>query len=295
MKEYLPSVPVKPVRRLPLRSRLHTQPYWITLPIALEGHTAGRWVALGPRRTFLQDILCAQHYLYLSVRIRDDLLDGQAAGRMLAGIADQLDRRAEEILGTHFDRTSEFWRYLRAYTRETQEGIAEVAERQRRVGGAPERMLDGFARTSSIFKIGSVAVCMRSGRMKQFHKIETIADQLAIGGQIIDDVRDLVEDLQGGRYNYAVQMLLKDYGRSESSADVFKEVLSALLNPRNLKEVISVAVRHFKTAHQLLKRLRLHELYDVPVVHQKAAEALLDYVHRRRIELLFRGSDARGK
>lgn len=290
MKEYLPSVPVKPVRRLPLRSRLHTQPYWIALPIALEGHTAGRWVALGPRRTFLHDILCAQYYLYLSVRIRDDHLDGQAAGPMLAGVAEQLERCAEEILGAHFDRTSEFWRYLRAYTRETKEGIAEVAKRQRRVGGDPERMLDGFARTSSIFKVGSAAACVASGRAKLMGTIDMIMDHLAIGGQIIDDVRDMVEDLQRGRYNYAVQMLLKDYGRSESSAGVFKEVLSALLNPRNLEKVISVAVRHFKTADQLLKRLGLRELYDVPGIHQKAAEALLEYVHRRRIELLFKGS-----
>lgn len=287
LKHYLATVPVKPLRRLPSLSRLHARPYWIAFPVALTAHSVrGTWT-LVRTRGFLHDVLCAQYYIYLAVRIRDDLLDGQAEGRALSGVANLLEGAAGEMLERYFERSSAFWRLLRLYKKQTAEGIKMVDQLQRRIGRNPGKVLDHFARTSSIFKIGSAAVCVATGRVKLMRTIETIFNHLAIGGQSIDDVRDIVEDLRRSRYNYAVQMLLKDCGRSGSPAEVFKEVLSALLNPRNLEEVVSVAVRQFQAAHRLLKTVHLRELYGIPVVQQRAAENLLHDIHRRRVAALF--------
>jgi hypothetical protein len=117
----------------------------------------------------------------------------------------------------------------------------------------------------------------------------TVFDHLAIGGQIIDDVRDMVEDLKRGRYNYAVQMLLKGNGHAFSRLEVSRHVLSALLNPRNLEALVSVAMDHFQAAYRLLKKVHLRELYGIPVVQQRAGEHLLEQVHRNRIAMIFPG------
>lgn len=288
MTRYLLSVPVKPPRRLPPVSQLHSQPYWIAFPVALANHTVRQPRPAAHRRTFLHDILCAQYYIYLAVRIRDDLFDGQAEGRRLSGVADLLELAADEKLSAHFEGSSAFWKLSRAYRRETAKGIREVDELQQRAGRSSGKMLQGFAHTSSIFKIGSAAVCVATGRVRLMRTIETIFDHLAIGGQIIDDVKDIVEDLKRGRYNYAVQMLLKDYGRACSPLEVSRHVLTALLNPQNAEEVVSVAEHHFRHAYQLLKRLGLRELNDVPLLQQRAAEDLMKDVQLRRVVLLFK-------
>ena len=284
---YLVTVPIKAPSRLPRISQLHTQPHWISFPVALANHQQRDIKAPAIRSTLIHDILSAQYFMYLSVRLKDDLLDGQAAGRTLSEVSHSLERTAVEILRRWFEPSSKFWGFFERYVKDTTEGIDEVERLQRRVRRDPEEMLDGFARTSSIFKIGTAALCVASGKVNVMRTLESILDHLAIGGQIVDDIRDMVEDLECGRYNHAVQMLLKGNGQAVSRLEASQHLLSALLNPRSLEEVVSVAVYHFKAAHVLLKRLRLHELYGIPVVQQRAAENLIEQIHHRRMRVLF--------
>jgi hypothetical protein len=289
LRAYLGSVPVKPPSRLPRMSQLHAQPHWISFPVALVNHRQRNIKASAIPSTLIHDILSSQYFIYLAVRLRDDLLDGQATGRTLTEVSHSLEQTAGEILKRWYEPSSEFWTLFRRYMGDTAKGISEVGRLQRRIVRDPGRMPDGYARTSSIFKLGSAAVCVSTGRVRLMGSLEMAFDHLAIGGQIIDDVKDIVEDIERGRYNYAVQMLFKGHGRAASPVEVSRRVLSALLNPRNLEEVVSVAVHHFKTARRLLKQLHLRELYDIPMVQQRAAGNLLEYVHRRRIGALFSG------
>ena len=289
LQKYCRSVPVGLPRRLPSLRRLHSHPYWIAIPVVLARRWSHTLATRGPRRAFLHDVLWAQYCLYLSVRIKDDLFDAQVGDRRMLPLAELFHREAEEALARHFGERAEFWAHFRTHVLTSVKGIEEVDALQRGEVLAPRAILRGFASTSSIFQIGATAVCLASGRGRALPLIGTVANELAIGTQIVDDVRDIVEDLKRGRFNYAARMLLKGKAlRNATTKRVLQEVLDKLISPGPIEDVIEEAVRHFRRAHSLMTKLRLPELEVVPLVQETGAHMLVAEIHQRRVDRLFR-------
>jgi len=289
LQTYCRCVPVGLPRRLPSLRRLHLQPYWIAIPVVFARRWSHMLVTSGPRREFLHDVLWAQYCLYLSVRIKDDFFDGQVGNRRILALAELFHREAGEALARHFGEHAEFWTHFRTHVLTSVKGIEEVDALQRKKVQARRAFLRGFANTSSIFKIGATAVCLASGRRRALPLIGTVADELAIGTQIVDDVRDIVEDLKRGRFNYAARMLLKGKAlRNATTKRVLQEVLDKLISPGPIEDVIEEAVRHFRRAHSLVIELDLPELKVVPLVQEAGAYMLAAEIHQRRVDRLFR-------
>jgi len=289
LQKYCRSVPIGLPHRLPSHHRLHSHPYWIAIPVVLARRWSDALATSGPRRTFLHDVLWAQYCLYISVRITDDIFDGQVRDPQMEPLAGRFHREADEAFARHFSERAEFWTHFRAHYLTSLKGIKGVDTLQRGEALAPRAILRGFANTSSIFKIGATAVCLASGRNSALPIIGSIADELAIGTQIVDDVRDMAEDLKRGRFNYAARMLLKgNLLRNANTKRVLGEVLEKLISPGPMEDVIKEAVRHIRCAHSLAIRLGFPELGVVPLVQEAGARAVVAEIHRRRVGQLFR-------
>jgi hypothetical protein len=150
---------------------------------------------------FLRDVLWGQYCLFLVVRIHDDLLDGQARSPALVFVADRLLVESERSFARHLQRAS-FWQLFRDLLDATLRAILEVDALQRRPGGMRLETVGKYADVAAIFKVGSAAVCAKCRRMDDFQRVSRFAGHLAVANQIVDDLRDVQEDLDRGRFNF---------------------------------------------------------------------------------------------
>ncbi len=175
-------------------------PYWVLLPRWLWKKYNNRLHGL--RKNFVDEILWAQYCMYFFIRIQDDIFDKQTANNQLIFPADLFLFEADRIFEKYFVRSSLFWHYRRESLRSTVLGIIDVDRLQKLSTKSSEKLSVQYARVCSIFKLGSVAFCIKAKAMKDFPSLESFADELAIAGQIVDDIQDMAEDLKEDRFNY---------------------------------------------------------------------------------------------
>ena len=182
-----------------------TTPHWFELPIWLDR----AWGGEPDRRPApeLSQVLWGQYALFLFIRIQDDLLDRQRNDLPSLLVADRFlvesleSFRALELL----DRS--FWHSYNGWLRDTVEGIFEVAHLESTAGKFTVDHLPLHARVCSIFKVGTLALCRLRGREQDWPWLEALLDQLAIFSQIGDDLHDLTEDVESGRYTWPANVL----------------------------------------------------------------------------------------
>jgi len=184
-------------------------PYWILLPAWIQGSSPGITGETDRENDFLHDVLSAQYFLFLAFRIRDDLMDEPDTDPVLAGAIDPLLRDAGVILSKYFSPTDDFWEIYRADIVATADAIVEVDHLQQSPATDLAEMRHGYSRVNAVFKIGSEALCRYLSRTDDLPAIRAFCDKFSIGCQLLDDLSDIGEDLDRGRYNYAANFSLR--------------------------------------------------------------------------------------
>ena len=179
-------------------------PYWRILPAALRARFRSRKPLSS---AILRDIQWAQYCLFLFIRFQDDVFDGQSHNPASIYAADQCLFEADRIFAKHFSFDSWFWKIYRESLMTSTRSIVEVDMLQKKSTSRPADLLEGYARVCSIFKVGSAAMCAMLDQKKAFMSISVLCDEMAKAGQIIDDMRDMEEDLKRNRYNYVASAL----------------------------------------------------------------------------------------
>ena len=213
-----------------------TDRYWLLLPQWL-----GRLPRLGRPRAVINDILWAQYCLFEFVSMQDEVLDSQSSSPESLFAAYEFLAEAERVLALRV-RGRQFWRYYRESLAQTARGILTAHGVQRGGPGPVEPLLSSYAAQASVLKVGIAAICLPAGARDVFRRCSRFADHLAIGGQLLDDLQDLHEDLANGRLNAAARLLVPDAGPDTPDID----------------SRIATAVVLGKTAVTLLQRIRGH-------------------------------------
>jgi hypothetical protein len=232
-------------------------PSWRVLPLVLErryrrGSPRGR-VPEG----FLADVLWGQYCLYLFIRFQDDLFDGQSHSPVAVYAADQCLFEAERIFSRHIPGRSWFWEVYRRSLRVTTQSIVEVDRLQQNTNTRPEHLLDGYARTGEILKVGSAAVCAVMSPKRAFRAVSLFSDEMAKAGQIMDDLQDLGEDLGRGRYNYVAAVIRTLQGEGRHDVTQGEAFLDALLYLSARERAFVQARRHLSLASDVIQGLGL--------------------------------------
>ncbi len=113
--------------------------------------------------------------------------------------------------------------------RETTGSILEADELQRKAYPDLRRLEDAYAGVNALFKIGPAAICSRAKRMRDFPSVSKFSNEMAVVGQILDDMRDLEEDLSRQRFNFVASFFLgrrkAPVRQTGSPIDVVKNLL----------------------------------------------------------------------
>ena len=265
-----------------------TLPYWHFMPGWILGANRKNQSLRNFSKHFLEDVLWGQYCLFLSVRVKDDLFDRQAHDPLLLFVGEQFALEAERVYSTYFFKSDSFWKFYRKFLRETIEGIVEVNAFQRGRWHKRRRLLEAYARVSAIFKVGSVAVCLRTRRAGLLPSIQRTLDELAIAGQILDDFMDIAEDYKQNRINFAASVFLdagsKDHKRSGND---LKQIVRGFLQTDAEERVFTIISQHLANALEEAKQLRLPPLERMILHYQQSIQLIEKSVYQGRVKRIF--------
>jgi hypothetical protein len=232
----------------------------------------------------VRDVLWAQFCLFLFVRIQDDLFDGQATDKRLIYAADQFLIEAERTFGRYFARSSPFWSLFHQALESSTRAILRVDQLQQEPCGRPAQLLEAYAQVAAIFKVGTAAVCLKMRRGRDLVALSRFADEMAMAGQILDDLEDVEEDLRRRRFNYVAKRLL-DGGRADPTQAVERVAREIVLGD-GARRVLGEAARHTQRAAAALERLDCPAASAQVESSLRALARLGRTLHRRSIELV---------
>lgn len=266
---------------------IRSQPYWLLFPVWLARKYADA-PSNGIGEGALNDILWGQYSVFLSVRIKDDLFDGQTSASSLLEAADHFLAEAGRVYSRHIGEGDRFWEMYSEYLNETAQGIIDVDAMQRLRRVSLSRMRDGHARVSSIFKIGSAAVCCLTDHQDHMTHVGDACDRLAIAGQILDDFQDIEEDFRQGRLNYAARFIL---GTSRQTAawreDALHQIAERLLFSESAARLFAEVIGHVHMTSRMLAPLRLPETEEYVTEYARSLERTAEAVGRVRVDRIF--------
>lgn len=271
------------------RSARQSQQYWILLPLWLA--ETFRFRAKGRAtldRRFINDVLWAQYCLFQQVRIHDDLLDQQESNLALIFAANQFQLEADRVLSRHFVRASQFWKVYRTLLSETNRAIVNVRSLQSSKKLALEDLLAQQTKVYAILKVGSAAICAKTGQMRHFPQVSKFADEMAKIGQALDDLIDIEEDLGRGEFNYACAYILRIRrkrmpGRKHALAAISQSLMAGDVVPGFFHQLRM----HLHTARRVLQPLEIDVAEEYLQRYETSITAMEDDLHRQRIRLIF--------
>jgi geranylgeranyl pyrophosphate synthase len=231
-------------------------PYWRVLPVALRTRFRSGTARKPIRRKFLHDVQWAQYCLFLCIRFQDDVFDGQNRDAATIFASDQCLLEADRVFAKYFSPRSWFWREYRESFRLTTQSIVEVDALQRKSTSRPDELLDGYARVSSILKIGSAAVCAKLHQKSAYKRVSRFCDELAKAGQIMDDIHDLEEDLGRKRFNYMANVLRRSEKKMPKRARS-NELLNQLRILATMEKIYDEARTHVSRASAAIYPLEI--------------------------------------
>ena len=227
-----------------LDSRAVDQPYWILLPFWLvERFTRNNAHRFSAR--FMNDIIWAQYCLFVFIRMQDDLFDGHTHSLPLLYAADGFLLEAERIFLKYFPKNSPFWEIYISSIEGTIFAVASADDLESGSRRSNKKLLSHYGDTAAICNIAAAAVCLKAGKKYSIPRIASFSNEMMKAGAIVDDLRDMQEDMQRGRFNSAVSYFLPRYR------------MKASLMKKNIR-LITKNIRDHRRVSRLFRTIRRH-------------------------------------
>ncbi len=260
----------------------HVEPHWLAIP-ALLAHDS-RMLS----KKDLLDILWAQYCILHFVKIHDDLFDAQTNKTVLLFAADRLMFEGQRILAIPFRSSSTFWKSFYWFLNQSLNGIVAADDVQCRGRVSLAGIASLYADEYSVCKIGLLAVCQKTRTMALFPRLSAMFDDIAIIGQILDDLADIEKDLQRGRLNYAAVVLSGKRDIHHSSAkSILKKTGANFFLEGTGETFFRLLRRRLNSAMKIGGSLNIANISRYLRSYEKSIEALESELHHRRLAALF--------
>ncbi len=208
---------------------------WLAFPAWLASSLGVDQTAEG--RALVADLCWLQYCVYAAFRVQDDLVDGETDDRTLAVATNPLLVEAARCSARHFDGASPFWEALHEGIAATTSAILEIRRIQRSTNRCRETETRLYAELSASLWIASAGVLIAADRQELWtRQLRPALEALAVATQIVDDLRDIREDLDAGCVNYAAWFL--SHPVLAASAEAVEAVVASNLATSNRLELL---------------------------------------------------------
>ena len=258
--------------------------YWLRI---------SRWLAdtfrLGAAaggRELLDDLQWIQYCVFAVFRVQDDLVDGETADARLAVGTNHLLVEAARTAARHFGGESPFWSVFHRTIDATSRAIVALDRLQRTPERPPGVELDLYEDQAACLKIACAGVSIAAGREGDWrNRISPALDRLAVAAQIVDDLRDVRDDLADGRINYAAWFLSRPV--FAATPEAMEAVVAAhLASTDRPEELLASAGRMLEEALELFPSVLCPRTHAFLRDYHHGLDSLGDQIRRSRRALL---------
>jgi hypothetical protein len=232
-------------------------PFWLLMPGWLLDRSSQDLPKNIPKLTLLEDILYAQLCLVLFVRIHDDLADDPSQRSFLAVAAFQLLIDSEMVFCKYLGQANTFSSLFHEALRTTSFCAIQLEFLERDPDIKPDRIMRLYAKEAAVLLLGSRVIGFLAGSPDDIREIQRFGGAMTVSGQLLDDLRDLEEDLAQGKINLAASILMRASNRAGLSVQLTRESLvEAGIFSGGFQDVLNVVARQLvraKTAAHELK------------------------------------------
>jgi hypothetical protein len=188
----------------------YIQPYWMYLPFWILSDTGARR-AKRHRPDIAAELVWAQLCLFYVFRLQDDVFDDPGRPAELLFVANAFLDEASATFRAHFHAEHPFWRTYRQVLRRSSDGMIAVREHERG-GGTAASHAHAIRAVNGILLLGAHAAASMASAPIAARDIDAYGGAMGLGGQLIDDLTDLQDDLQEGRLNLAARIMCEQAG-----------------------------------------------------------------------------------
>ena len=262
-------------------------PSWLQLPV---------WLHEGWRRpsgfkklnSRVLDLLWAQYALFVYIRLQDDLLDRHMSDLQIQFVADRFLVESLESMDRARVADATSRAFYRRCLQTTVDGILEVRMLEGSPGQFEEHHLALHARVSSIFKVAAAAVCTVHRRSTELAWLIPLQDELAVFGQICDDLQDLEDDLRGGRYTFAANALIgARTGEAMTHTEAMHRAAEGVLSSDRTDRIVLALERAASTARALVPDAAPAPASRVSRISSKRSNVLRQNLHEASVRWIF--------
>ena len=169
-----------------------------------------------------EDIVVSNVLGLVSIRLQDDLYDGELGSEDVAGarrLSAALFDEAVAVYRRRFHATSPFWAFL-------ERSMAEW--RRASAGDGAQRGADLPGRGAPL-KVAGFATCLLAGRVDRWEVLDHCLDHALTALVRYDQVRDWEDDLRAGRWNAFVAGVSPDPQTSANRGRIRSAVLAEMM------------------------------------------------------------------
>lgn len=264
------------------QKRSSGDPYWFLLPQWLYEQFRRNG---GVTHRFLTDALWGQFCAFLAVKMEDDLFDGHVEDRSLLYAANHCLLNAREAFVPYFGTGSSFWPFFDSSLRQTLNAI--IAMDQSQLHGFESRasveaiVKQGYA----VCNIATYALCHRLKRIRLYETIVRCTNELAIVGQLLDDLEDMETDFRRSRVNYAAFVL--SGGSSHPRRNFSGRLVRGIILDGLADRFFEMLQGHLERAWKIAGTTEIRRLEKYIKNYSIELESLGMQVHKSRVRLLF--------
>jgi len=277
----------RPTAKPDLGTSAATVPSWLQLPVWL--HEGWRRPSASERLSSrVLDLLWAQYALFAYIRLQDDLLDRHMSDLQIQFVADRFLVESLESMDRAREADAKSRAFYRTCLQTTVDGILEVRMLEGSPGTFDEHHLALHSRVSSIFKVATAAVCTVHRRSTELAWLIPLQDELAVVGQICDDLQDLEDDLREGRYTFAANALIgARTGEAITHADAMHRAAEGMLSSARTDRIVLALERAASTARALVPDTAPAPLHELVASLQKRSSVLRQNLHEASVRWIF--------
>lgn len=236
----------------------------------------------------LAEVLLAQFFIYLFVRIHDDLADRKSHGPILPAVAQQFLIEGDRILARYLGRDEGFWSFYRDALQKTSWNAIWLADWQKLPSTDWRKIKKGYEDEGAILNVASAAVCHLQQRVEDMKIVRQFGAAMTVAGQVLDDLRDLGEDLAQGKINLAANLMLRAAERAGVPVELTADSLvESAVRSGGFADILDLVARQLARAKAAARRLELPEAVALVERYQKWPKAMKEEIHHRRADALF--------
>ena len=194
------------------------------------------------------------------------------------------------VCNKHFNYSGSFWKLYYSTIQSSILDAIKSDEMQKNPKTEPSALLKLYKGYLSVFNIGIIAVCLNNNNISLLEKISELNNNLLVVGQILDDLADIEEDFNRGRYNYVLLKLLNSDLQNEIDEETLtKKLVTIIIKKGELDIIFDYLLSLLQQSQVSINELGIKKLNTLVNIYSNHVKSLKKNYYKQRVDILFKG------